>query len=88
VRLGFVGTGAITSAIVTGLNAAGIGDDTILVSPRNAETAASLAAMFAGVTVAASNQAVLDGSDIVMLAVRPQSRRRCCPNLRSAPVTM
>ena len=71
-RLGFVGTGAITSAIVTGLNAAGPAGDTILVSPRNAETAASLAAKFASVTVAASNQAVLDGSEVVMLAVRPQ----------------
>jgi pyrroline-5-carboxylate reductase len=72
VRLGFVGTGAITSAIVTGLNAAGLGGDTILVSPRNADTAAALAASFPSVTVAASNQAVLDGSDVVMLAVRPQ----------------
>lgn len=70
-RLGFVGTGAITSAIVTGLNAAG-GGETILVSPRNAETAAALAARFKTVTVAASNQAVLDGSDVVMIAVRPQ----------------
>ena len=70
-RLGFVGTGAITSAIVTGLNTGG-GGDTILVSPRNAETAAALAAKFPSVTVAASNQAVLDGSDVVMLAIRPQ----------------
>lgn len=70
-RLGFVGTGAITSAIVTGLNTAG-GGDTILVSPRNAETAAALAAKFPNVTIAASNQAVLDGSDVVMLAIRPQ----------------
>lgn len=71
-RLGFVGTGAITSAIVTGLNAAGLGGDTILLSPRNAETAAALAAKFQNVAVAASNQAVLDGSDVVMLAIRPQ----------------
>ena len=70
-RLGFVGTGAITSAIVTGLNTAG-GGDTILVSPRNAETAAALAAKVPNVTIAASNQAVLDGSDVVMLAIRPQ----------------
>jgi pyrroline-5-carboxylate reductase len=71
VRLGFVGTGAITSSIVTGLNAAD-GGDAILVSPRNAEIAGALAAKFRNVTVAASNQAVLDGSDVVMLAVRPQ----------------
>jgi pyrroline-5-carboxylate reductase len=71
-RLGFVGTGAITSAIVTGLNASGAWPDTILVSPRNADVAAALAAKFPNVAVAESNQAVLDGSDVVMLAVRPQ----------------
>lgn len=71
-KLGFVGTGAITSAIVTGLNASDAGRDTILVSPRNASVATALAARFPNVAVAASNQAVLDGSDVVMLAVRPQ----------------
>lgn len=71
-NLGFVGTGAITSAIVTGLNASDAGRDGILVSPRNAEVAAALAARFPNVAVAASNQAVLDGSDVVMLAIRPQ----------------
>ncbi|HEV8392064.1 MAG TPA: pyrroline-5-carboxylate reductase [Dongiaceae bacterium] len=71
-KLGFVGTGAITAAIVTGLNASGAGEDSILVSPRNAGVAAALAARFPNVIIAASNQAVLDGSEIVMLAVRPQ----------------
>ena len=54
-KLEFVGTGAITSAIVTGLNADGAGRETILVSPRNAETATALAAQYENVTVAASN---------------------------------
>jgi pyrroline-5-carboxylate reductase len=71
-NLGFVGTGAITSAIVTGLNASDAGRDSIRVSPRNAEVAAALATRFPNVAVAASNQAVLDGSDVVMLAIRPQ----------------
>ena len=81
-RLGFIGTGAITSAIVTGLNAAGLGGDTILLSPRNADTAAALAAKFPSVTVAISNQAVLDGSDVVMLAVRPQVGAEVLSELR------
>ncbi|HEX6121435.1 MAG TPA: pyrroline-5-carboxylate reductase [Dongiaceae bacterium] len=81
-RLGFIGAGAITSAIVTGLNAAGIGGDTIVVSPRNAKTAASLAAKFPSVTVAASIQAVLDGSDVVMLAVLPQVATEVLSKLR------
>ncbi len=81
-RLGFVGTGAITSAIVAGLNASGAGRDTILVSPRNADTAAALATKYPNVTVAASNQAVLDGSDVVMLAVRPQVAAEVLSELR------
>lgn len=71
-RLGFVGTGAITSAIVRGLNGPGGARDAIFVSPRNAGIAASLAAEFANVKVAVSNQAVLEASDVVTLAVRPQ----------------
>ncbi len=81
-RLGFVGAGAITTAIVTGLNASDAGADTILVSPRNAEVAAALAAKFPNVTVAASNQAVLDGSDVVIIAVRPQIADEVLPALK------
>lgn len=84
-NLGFVGTGAITSAIVTGLNASDAGRDGILVSPRNAEVAAALAARFPNVAVAASNQAVLDGSDVVMLAIRPQVTVEVLSNLEFRP---
>lgn len=66
-RIGFVGTGAMTSAMVTGL---GSGYD-MLVSPRNPTIARGLADRFANVSVASSNQAVLDASDVVVLAVRP-----------------
>ena len=71
-RIGFIGTGTITSAIVSGLNAIDSTTFTFLLSPRNASVGASLASTFDNVTIAESNQAVLDGCDIVMLAVRPQ----------------
>ena len=82
--LGFVGTGTITAAIVDGLRAAGV-DRPILLSPRNAETAARLAARHAGIRIAGSNQAVLDGSGMVMLAVRPQIAGEVLPALRFRP---
>lgn len=69
--LGFLGTGAITAAMVTGLSTQQ-NPPPIVLSPRNAQVAASLAARFANVRIAASNQAVLDSCDIVFLAVRPQ----------------
>jgi pyrroline-5-carboxylate reductase len=70
--LGFIGTGAIAAAIVTGLNSEGAPPFTIFLSPRNAAAAAGLAGRFANVTVCASNQEVLDRSETVVLAVRPQ----------------
>lgn len=68
-RYGVIGVGSIAAAIVTGLCA----DDPppVLLSPRNAETAAGLAARFGTVTIAADNQAVVDGSDVVLVAVLP-----------------
>lgn len=80
--LGFIGTGAIVEAMVTGLLQAPSPDLAVRLSPRNAETAARLAARFPSqVTVAASNQAVLDGSSLVVLAVRPQVAADVLPDL-------
>ncbi len=73
-RLGFLGTGVITSAIVTGLCTLPEAIGPIQVSPRNAENAAKLADAYADVSVEASNQAVIDHSDIVVLAILPQDR--------------
>lgn len=70
--LGFVGTGAITAAIVTGLSSEGGRRPAIRLSPRNAAVAADLAGRFDNVSVCASNQQVLDESGTVILAVRPQ----------------
>ncbi len=71
-ELGFIGTGTITAAIVTGLGADFAAEGHIHLSPRNAATAVNLAATFPNVHVAESNQMVLDRSEVVILAVRPQ----------------
>ena len=84
-RLGFVGTGAITSAIVTGLCTHADVRCRISVSPRNAGCAAGLATTFPQVRIAADNQAVLDDSDVVFLAVRPQIARQVVGKLRFKP---
>jgi pyrroline-5-carboxylate reductase len=46
---------------------------TFLLSPRNADISKRLAERFSAVEVARDNQAVIDGSDIIFLAVRPQT---------------
>lgn len=70
--LGFVGTGAITEAMVRGLAQSPLGRWPVIVSPRSAERAARLASEFPAIAVAAANQDVVDRSDIVVLAIRPQ----------------
>ncbi len=70
--IGFIGTGDIASALVRGLCTADLPPPGILVSPRNAEKASRLAAEFARVRVAESNQAVVEGSDCVVLAILPK----------------
>jgi len=72
VDIGFVGTGVITSALVTGLCSGKDLDHRIYLSPRNAERAKDLADKFENVTVACSNQEVIDRSEWVVLAVVPK----------------
>lgn len=71
-RYGFIGTGTMNSAIVTGLCTLEDRPTSVVVSPRNANKAAALAAKFPGlVTVASTNQMVLDESDTVFVGVLP-----------------
>ena len=71
-RVGFIGVGTIAEALIMGMCAGGEQRATFLLSPRNADIAKRLAARFSFVEVAGDNQAVIDGSDIIFLAVRPQ----------------
>ena len=81
-RLGFIGTGTITTAVVTGLCTADRTPEHVLVSPRNAARAAALAEAFPQVTVAQDNQEVINGSDWVFLAVLPKMAREVLSPLR------
>ncbi len=70
--VGFVGVGKIAEALTIGLCGFDDRRADVLLSPRNKVVSQRLAARFSGVKVASDNQAVVDGSDIVILAVRPQ----------------
>jgi len=80
--IGFVGTGAITEAMVRGLLLEPACVSQIVISPRNAEVAARLDREFSAVRIAADNQAVVDGSDVVVLAIRPQIAKDVIESLR------
>lgn len=81
-RLGFIGTGTITQAVVTGLLRSGVSFEHVSLSPRNAEIAAGLAGLDARVQVCQNNQEVLDTSDVVCLAVVPQIAANVLSELR------
>lgn len=84
-RFGFIGTGMITEAIVTGILAGEGPFPDIVVSPRSAATAARLAALSPKVVVAADNQHVVDAADTVFLAIRPDVAEAVVRALRFRP---
>ena len=84
-QLGFIGTGEITSSIVTGLCSFGTTSHSIRLSPRNAVVARELSNRFGGISVASSNQEVLDHSDTNVIAVRPAVTRGILSELRFGP---
>ena len=86
-RLGFIGTGTITTAMVTGLCTAAETPEHILVSPRNAERAAGLAEAFTQVAVAKDNQEVIDGSDWCSSPCSRKWRKRCCRTCGFVPAS-
>ena len=80
-NLGFIGTGEITAALVTGLISTGR-KHSICLSPRNRTIARSLANRFPSVTIGSSNQDVLDLCEIIVIAVRPPVVRQALSELR------
>lgn len=81
-RIGFIGTGAITEAMVTGIVGSGLDVAGILVSPRNREIAARLAGRFPLVRIVEDNQEAVDAADMLFLAVRPQIAGDVIPKLQ------
>jgi pyrroline-5-carboxylate reductase len=68
-RVGIIGVGHLTGYLVEGLRRA-TPDFGIILSPRNVKMSARLATRF-GATVAADNQAVADGAELILVTTRP-----------------
>lgn len=73
-RIGFIGTGAITTALVTGLCTTKQTVSSIWISPRNREKSKLLQNQFSQVTIALSNQEIIDNTDVIVLAFLPKDR--------------
>jgi len=81
-KIGVIGTGNIATAVIRGLCTTSTAPERVLLSPRSAEKSAALAKEFAQAEVAPDNQSVIDGSDWVILAVRPQVAREILSKIR------
>lgn len=85
IKLGFIGTGDITKAIVLGLSKSGYPYDEILLSRRSAEVSAMLAETCPRIRITDDNQEIADSVDLLFLAVRPQVAEEVLSNLRFPP---
>jgi pyrroline-5-carboxylate reductase len=89
-RIGIIGVGEIARAVVDGL-CSGVEElpcngveelPEIFLSPRGARTATELSQGYPNVRVCADNQDVVNRSEVVVIAVRPQQRSEALAGLR------
>jgi pyrroline-5-carboxylate reductase len=71
-KLGFIGTGKITSSIIHGICNSKIIYQKIIISPRNKKIALKLKKKFKKVIISKTNQEIVDKSDWVFLSVTPE----------------
>jgi pyrroline-5-carboxylate reductase len=81
--LGFIGAGNMASSLIAGLCADGYAPEKICASDVDAEKLDSLASRF-GIKTSANNLAVVEKSQVLVLAVKPQSLREVATGIASA----
>jgi len=70
-KLGFIGTGKITSSVITGICGSSIKYRKIIISSRNNKIAKRLKKNFKRISIEKNNQKIVDNSNWVFLAVTP-----------------
>ena len=81
-KLGFIGTGKITSSVIAGICNSRISFRKILVSPRNRKVAKKLKRKFRKVFIAKNNQEIVNSCNWVFLAVTPKVGKKIIPSLK------
>ncbi len=79
-KIGFIGGGNMAASLIGGLIADGTTPSQIRVAEPDAQRAESLKQQFA-VQIAADNGALVEESDVVVLAVKPQVLRDVCQQI-------
>jgi len=80
-KLGFIGTGKIASAVVNGICTSNMKDVEIYISPRNEKKSKHLAEIYSSVHRMDSNQLVLENAEIVFIALIPNQAEKILEQL-------
>ena len=81
-KLGFIGTGKITSSVVTGICGSKISFKKIMLSPRNKNVAKRLQRQFKKISIAKNNQEIANSCNWIFLAVTPTVGQKIIKNLK------
>ena len=81
-KLGFIGTGNISSDVINGICKSSISFKRIIISPRNKKNANKLKKKFKKITIAKDNQEVINNSDWIFLGVLPDVGKKILPKLK------
>ncbi len=81
-KLGFIGTGKITSSVVTGICGSKISFKKIILSPRNRSVARDLKKKFKKVVIAKNNQEITNSCNWIFLAVTPNVGKKIIKHLK------
>ena len=84
-KLGFIGTGKITSSVVTGICRSKISFKKIILSSRNKNISRKLKRKFSKVSIAKNNQEIVNSCNWVFLAVTPTVGQKIIKNLKFKP---
>ena len=81
-KLGFIGTGKISSSVITGICGSSIKYRKIYISSRNSKIAKGLKKKFKRISIEKDNQKIVDNSNWVFLAVTPTVGTKIIKNLK------
>ena len=81
-KLGFIGTGKITSSVVSGICRSNLSFKKILLSSRNRSIAKKLTKNFKKVSIAKNNQEILNSCNWIFLAVTPTVGQKIIKDLK------
>ena len=81
-NIGFIGTGKIASAVITGISKSNIIYKKILISPRNKAIAEKLKKKIKKLNIAKNNQEILNSCDWIFLSITPTVGKKIIKNLK------